>query len=57
MAQQLHISLLESQRCANDFCVRLGKSGLKTLQIIHQAYKEDAMTRSAVSAIYGLFQP
>jgi len=57
MAQQLHISLLESQRCAIEFCVRLGKSGLETLQLIHQAYGDDAMRRAAVSAIYGLFQP
>jgi hypothetical protein len=30
------------------FCVRLGKSGSETLQIIHQVYGDDAMRRAAV---------
>jgi hypothetical protein len=36
------------QRCAIEFCVRLGKSGSETLQLIHQAYGDDAMERAAV---------
>jgi len=37
MTEQLNISLWE--RCAIEFCVRLGKSGSETLQLIHQAYE------------------
>jgi hypothetical protein len=50
MAEQLHvdISLVERQRCAVVFCVRLGKSGLETLQLSHQACGDDAMRRAAV---------
>jgi hypothetical protein len=40
--------MAEQQRCAIEFCVRLGKSGSETLQLIHQAYGDDAMTRAAV---------
>jgi hypothetical protein len=42
------IPLVERQRCAIDFCVRLGKSGSETPQLIHQAYRDDAMRRAAV---------
>jgi hypothetical protein len=38
----------EQQRCAIEFCVLLGKSGSDTHQIIHQAYGDDAMGRTAV---------
>jgi hypothetical protein len=48
MAEQLDISLVERQQCAIEFCVRLGKSGTETLQLIHQAYGDDAMRRAAV---------
>jgi hypothetical protein len=41
MAEQLDISLLE--RCAIEFCDGFGKSGSETLQLIHQAYGDDAM--------------
>jgi hypothetical protein len=48
MAEQLDsISLAERQRCAIEFCVLLGKSGSETLQLIHQAYGDDAMRRAA----------
>jgi hypothetical protein len=40
--------MAEQQRCAIEFCVRLGKSGSETLQLIHQAYGDDAMIRAAV---------
>jgi hypothetical protein len=40
--------MAEQQRCAIEFCVRLGKSGSETLQLIHQAYKDDAMRQAAV---------
>jgi len=40
--------MAERQRCAIEFCVRLGKSGSETLQLIHQAYGDDAMRRAAV---------
>jgi hypothetical protein len=48
MAGQLGISLGERQRCATDFRVRLGERGSETLQLIHQAYGDDAMRRAAV---------
>jgi hypothetical protein len=40
--------IAEQQLCAVEFCVRLGKSGSETLQLIHQAYGDDAMRRAAV---------
>jgi transposase len=40
--------MAEQQRYATEFCVRLGKSGSETLQLIHQAYGGDAMRRAAV---------
>jgi hypothetical protein len=40
--------MAEQQRCTIEFCVRLGKSGSETLQLIHQAYVDDAMGRAAV---------
>jgi hypothetical protein len=48
MTGQLDISLVERQRCAIEFCVRLGRSGSETLQFSHQAYGDDALRRSAV---------
>jgi hypothetical protein len=47
MAEQ-DISLVERQSWAIEFCVWLGKSGSETLQLIHQAYGDDAMRRAAV---------
>jgi hypothetical protein len=35
--------MAEQQRCAIEFCVRFEKSGSETLQLIHQAYGDDAM--------------
>jgi hypothetical protein len=40
--------MAEQQRCAIQFCVRLGKSGSETLHLIHQAYGDDAMRRAAI---------
>jgi hypothetical protein len=40
--------MAEQQRCAIEFCIRLGKSRSETLQFIHQAYGDDAMRRAAV---------
>jgi hypothetical protein len=48
MAEQLDTSLVERQRCAVEFCVWLGKSGSESLQLIHQAYGDDAVRRAAV---------
>jgi hypothetical protein len=30
--------MAEQQRCAIEFCIRLGKNGSEILQLIHQAY-------------------
>jgi hypothetical protein len=38
LGDEATISLVERQRCAIEFCVRLGKIGPETLQLIHQAY-------------------
>jgi hypothetical protein len=48
MAEQLDIFLVEHQFCATEFSVRLGESGSETIQLIHQAYGDDAMRRAAV---------
>jgi hypothetical protein len=40
--------MAEQQRCAIEFCVRLGKRGSETLQLIHQVYGDDAMRRAAI---------
>jgi hypothetical protein len=49
-------SMAEQQRCAIEFCVRLGKSGSETLQIMHQAYGDDAVRRAAVFKCWKLFK-
>jgi hypothetical protein len=41
------VSLVERQRCAIEFCIRLGKSGSEILKLIPQAYGGDAMRRAA----------
>jgi hypothetical protein len=42
--------MAEQQRCVIEYCVRLRKSGSETLQLIHQAYGDDAMRRAEVSS-------
>jgi hypothetical protein len=37
-----------AKHCVIEFCVRLGKSGSKTLQLIHQAYGDNAMIQAVV---------
>lgn len=39
---------LKEQRYSIKFCVKLGKNGAETLQLLQQAYKEDAMSRAMV---------
>jgi hypothetical protein len=48
--------MAEQQRCAIEFCVRLGKSGSETLQLIHQACGDDAMRRAAVFTYWKRFR-
>jgi hypothetical protein len=40
--------MAKQQRCAIKFCIRVGKSGSETLQLIHQAYGDNAVRRAAV---------
>jgi hypothetical protein len=40
--------MVERQRCAIEFCVRLGKSESETPQVIDEAYGDDAMRRAAI---------
>jgi hypothetical protein len=39
---------VECQQCVIEFCVQLEKSGSEILQLIHQAYGDDAMRQAAV---------
>jgi hypothetical protein len=48
--------MAEKQRCTIEFCVRLGKSGSETLQLIHQAYGDDAMRQAAVFKLWKRFR-
>jgi hypothetical protein len=58
MAEQLdRTSLVQRQRCAIEFPLRLGKSGSETLQLIHQAYGDDAMRRAAVLKVIKMSKP
>jgi hypothetical protein len=54
MVEQLDISLVGSQRCVIEFCIWLGKSGLETLQLIHQTYGDNAVQISpyAISVFF-----
>ena len=40
------------QRCAIKFCVKLGETGIETLNKLKQAYGEHALTRSQVFKWY-----
>jgi hypothetical protein len=40
--------MVEQLHCVIEFCVQLGKSGSETLQLIYQAYGDDAMRRAVV---------
>jgi hypothetical protein len=42
---------VERQRFATEFCVRLGKSGSETLQLIHQAYGDELRFSSGGGAL------
>jgi len=44
------------QRYAVKFCWRLGKTATETKQMLDQAYKEDAMSRSSVFEWHKLFR-
>jgi hypothetical protein len=48
--------MAEQKCCAIEFCVRLGKSGPEILQLINQAYGDDAMRRAAVFKLWKLFR-
>ena len=43
------------QRCAIKFCVKLGKTGIETLNKLKQAYGEHALSRSQVFKWYKAF--
>jgi membrane protein involved in colicin uptake len=58
MAEQIDsISFAKRQHCAIEFCVRLGKSGSETLQLIHQVYGDDVMRRAAVFKVIKRSKP
>jgi hypothetical protein len=48
--------MAERQRYAIEFCVRLGKSGLETLQLIREVYGGNAMRRAAVFKLWKRFR-
>jgi hypothetical protein len=42
--------MAEQQHCGIEFCVQLGRSGSETLQLIHQAYGDDAVRQAWFSS-------
>ena len=49
MADEEDVSVKIRQRCVIEFCVKLGKSGNKTLEMLRQAYGGETLSRAAVS--------
>ena len=47
---------MEEQRVANKFCVKAGKSAVKTIELINKAYGSPAMSRANVHRWYARFQ-
>jgi len=48
MADEEDVSVKIRQRCVIEFCVKLGKSGNKTLEMLRQAYGGETLSRAAV---------
>jgi len=48
MADEEDVSVKIQQRCVIEFCVKLGKSGNKILEMLRQAYGGETLSRTAV---------
>nr|XP_033811349.1 protein GVQW3-like [Geotrypetes seraphini]XP_033811350.1 protein GVQW3-like [Geotrypetes seraphini] len=48
MANEEDVSVRVRQRCVIEFCVKLGKSGNETLEMLRQAYGGESISRAAV---------
>ena len=48
MADEKDISVKIRQRCMIEFCVKLGKSGNETLEMLRQAYGGETLSRASV---------
>jgi len=48
MADEEDVCVKIQQRCANEFCVKLGKSSNEILEMLQQAYGGETLSRAAV---------
>jgi len=48
MADEEHVCVKIRQRCVTEFCVKLGKSGNETLEMLRQAYGGETVSLAAV---------
>ena len=48
MADEEDVPVKIRQRCVIEFCVKLGKSGKETLEMLRQAYGGESLSRTAV---------
>ena len=48
MADEEDVCVKIRQRCVIEFCVKLGKSGNETLEMLRQAYRGETLSRAAV---------
>jgi len=48
MADEEDVSVKIRQRCVIEYCVKLGKSGNKTLEMLRQAYGGETLSCAAV---------
>ena len=48
MADEEDVCVKIRQRCVIEFCVKLGKSGNETLEMLRQAYGGETLSRAAV---------
>jgi hypothetical protein len=48
MADEEDVSVKIQQRCVTEFCVKLGKSGNETFDMLRQAYGGQTLSRAAV---------
>ena len=48
MADEEDVSVKIGQRCVIEYCVKLGRSGNETLELLRQAYGGETLSRAAV---------
>ena len=52
----LVIGVMEEQRVAIEFCVKVGKSAVETIELINEAYGRATMSRADVYRWYARFR-